>query len=295
MNKLCKLLLSMLCNQAFAVNDDSLAGHGFAVNDDTPAFALLIKKDRKTIFKDVQGCARFDSSKNCILKANLDTAFAIGSMTKHFTAAAILMLEEEGKLSTEDEVIKHLDLPDKFKGIKIKHLIFHTSGIPDYLSTDIIYQEDKKFTADDAVEKIKNLDLKAFGVNWSYSNSAYVLLGKIIEKLSAQTYEQFLHEKVFDKFEMKNTFITTQIETQNNYTFQYSPWPIFKEEKWPQILKLKADGGIWISINDYEKWLQAFDNNKIFKKKETMQKFLSRGKLDDGADIMVDRGSISDT
>jgi D-alanyl-D-alanine carboxypeptidase len=66
-------------------------------------------------------------------------------MTKHFTAAAILMLDEEGKLSTEDEVRKYLDLSNKFKGIKIKHLIFHTSGIPDYFSSDIVYQEDKKF------------------------------------------------------------------------------------------------------------------------------------------------------
>ena len=294
MKKIFIILLIMSSTYSFAKNK-TLKDSGFLVNDKTPAFALLVVKNGKTVFKDVGGCARFDKDKNCVAKAANETSFSIQSMTKHFVAAGILMLEEDGKMSIEDEITKYIDLPKQFNGIKIKHLIFHTSGIPDFWSKvdfdfSIMEKKQEKLTIAKIIEIIKTLEPKPYGVNFSYSNSAYVLLGEIVAKVSNQTLEQFLKSRIFDKFDMKNTFMSSSIENQKNYTLPYSPWPVFKEESWPKIVELTAEGGIWMSINDYEKWIDAFDNNKIFKTKATMEKYLSRGKFNDGTYLTNERG-----
>lgn len=284
-------LISVLTTNS--AHSHSLNEKGLSVNNKTPAFALLVIKDGKTVFKAVEGCARFDDNKKCVLKATLNTPFSICSMTKHFTAAAILMLEEQGKLSTEDEITKYLDLPETFRAIKIKHLIHHISGIPDYFSIidmENLIKEKKKMSIDALIEIIKTLELKPYGVNFAYSNSGYILLSKIIELVSGKSYEAFSTENIFDKLDMKDTFVSSSIDLRKGYTHQYSPWPLFKKENWPMAMEETGDGGIWTSINDYEKWVYAFENNQIFQKKETMEKFLSRGKLDNGTDIPDERG-----
>ena len=92
----------------------NLLDYGFILGDNTPAFALFIKQNNIVIFKDVQGCARIGEDNSCALKATLDTSFPVLSLTKHFTAAAILMLEEEGRLSVDDDITRYLNLPEKF-------------------------------------------------------------------------------------------------------------------------------------------------------------------------------------
>ncbi len=272
----------------------NLQDFGLAISEKTPAFAMLIVQNGKTLVKNTDGCARLDGkAKKCTLKANNDTAFAIASVTKHFTAAGILMLEEDGKLSIEDEISKYLGLPAQFQGVKIKHLIFHTSGIPNYSWGDdgdeeIFLKNGKKITADEAILKIFQREFKPRDVEFAYSNSGYTLLGKIIEKVSGKSYESFMKERIFNPLGMKNTFVTTSIEAQKNYTFQYSAWPILQEQIWQKVDELTSEGGIWTSINDYEKWLRAFDNNKIFQKKTTMEKFLSHGKHDSGKNVIPD-------
>jgi CubicO group peptidase (beta-lactamase class C family) len=293
MKKIFIILLIISSTSSLAKNK-TLKDHGFLVNDKTPAFGLLVIKNGKTVFKDVGGCARFDKHKNCVLKATNETSFSIQSVTKHFLTAGILILEEEGNLSIEDEITKYLDLPKQFKGIKIKHLIFHTSGIPDFWSKvdfdfSIMEKNKEKLTIEKIIAIIKTLEPQPHGIHFSYSNSAYVLLGEMVAKVSNQKLEQFLKSRIFDKFDMKNAFMSSSIENQKNYILPYSPWPVLKEESWPKIVELTAEGGIWMSLDDYEKWINAFDNNKIFKKKETMKKYLSRGKFNDGSYLTNER------
>ncbi len=284
----------LFCLEISALGEQvkTFSNSGFAVNNSTPAFALLVVKNGKVLFKDVGGCAQFDAKKNCVLKATEETAFSICSITKHFISAGILLLEEEGKLSIEEEASQYLELSEKFLGIKIRHLLFHTSGIPDYFPVDIegIAAQKKRFTSDDVMKKLEKLELNPVGTKMAYSNTGYVLLGKIIEKVSGQSLEEFLKERIFQRFGMKTAFLQASLPSQTNHTFQYSPWPLLKEESWPKVLIAGAEGGIWMSINDYEKWIDAFDQNKIFRKKETMAKYLSKGTLDSGAQITGDRG-----
>lgn len=263
------------------------------VNDKTPAFATLIVKNGKTVFKGVQGCAILENGK-CVLQAKFDTPFSICSVTKQFTAASILMLEEEGKLSTDDYITKYIpDLPPQFKGIRIRHLIFHISGIPDYIGDpgfrdyDLLIKQGKKVTANEALTFIKNLHPDPYNKAYVYSNSEYVLLAKIIENVSGESYQQFLQQRFFDRFGMKNAFVMAALDQHGNYAHPYKPWPLYTPENWMEAITLNGEGGIFMSINDFEKWVNAFDNHKIFAKEATMQKFLSVGKYDDRKDVVV--------
>ena len=136
------------------------------------------------------------------------TKFRLGSVTKQFTAAAILLLEERGKLKTDDPVKKFMsDAPTAWEKITIYHLLTHTSGIPNFTSFPD-YPSQKPFAA--TPEKLvarfrdKPLDFQP-GEKWSYSNSGYILLGYVLEKASGESYEQFLQENIFGPLDMKDS------------------------------------------------------------------------------------------
>jgi CubicO group peptidase (beta-lactamase class C family) len=258
------------------------------INNNTPAFATLIIKNDKTVFKGVQGCAVLKDGK-CINKAELNTPFSICSVTKHFTAASILMLEEEGKLSIDDYITKYIpNLPPRFKGIKIKHLIFQISGIPDYFDDpsardfNQMIKQGKKLTEKKVFEFILKSKPKPYSKEYNYSNSGYVLLAKIIKNTSGKTYAQFIQQRFFDAFGMKDAFVMSSINQHSNYTEAYSQWPLYQPTHWMKATIPSGEGGIFLSINDFEKWVYAFSQNKIFAKKQTMKKFLSVGKYDNG-------------
>ena len=136
------------------------------------------------------------------------TKFRLGSVTKQFTAAAILLLEERGKLKTDDPVKKFMsDAPTAWQKITIYHLLTHTSGIPNFTSFPD-YPSQKPFAA--TPEKLvarfrdKPLDFQP-GEKWSYSNSGYILLGYVLEKASGESYEKFLQENIFSRLGMKDS------------------------------------------------------------------------------------------
>jgi CubicO group peptidase (beta-lactamase class C family) len=136
------------------------------------------------------------------------TKFRLGSVTKQFTAAAILLLEERGKLKTDDPVKKFMsDAPTAWEKITIYHLLTHTSGIPNFTSFPD-YPSQKPFAA--TPEKLvarfrdKPLDFQP-GEKWSYSNSGYILLGYVLEKASGESYEKFLRENIFGPLGMKDS------------------------------------------------------------------------------------------
>ncbi len=137
-----------------------------------------------------------------------NTKFRLGSLTKQFTAASILLLEERGKLKTEDLVKKYMpDAPAAWDKITIFNLLTHTSGIPNFTSfPDYASQEPFEATPEKLVARFRDkpLDFEP-GEKWSYSNSGYVLLGYLIEKISGQSYAKFVQENIFDPLAMKDS------------------------------------------------------------------------------------------
>lgn len=172
---------------------------------DRPGAAVIVVKDGRPLYRGGRGMADLEMG----IALQPDMVFRLGSITKQFTAVAILMLAEEGKLSPEDPIEKHLPgYPTQGHVITIEHLLTHTSGIQSY--TDMPGWMTTKILAPMSVEELVDGFKKepmqfAPGTRWAYNNSAYVLLGAIVEKASGKTYEAFVRERIFGPLGMSSS------------------------------------------------------------------------------------------
>jgi len=168
--------------------------------------AVLVAKDGKPVFRKAYGWA----NREWKLATTPDTAFRLGSITKQFTAAAILKLAEQGKLSVDDPIAKYYAAaPTAWAPITLKHLLTHTSGIPSYTAipgffTGPLARTDMKPDEIIALTRDKPLEF-APGSRYAYDNTGYILLGYIIEKVSGQTYSTYLQEQFFGPLGLKHT------------------------------------------------------------------------------------------
>jgi len=195
------------------------------------------------------------------------TRFRLGSITKQFTAAAILLLEERGKLRIEDPVKKHLpDAPAAWDQVTIFHLLTHTSGIPSFTGFPD-YQSSKMVST--PVEKTvarfsdKPLEFQP-GEKWNYSNSGYVLLGRLIEKISGQTYEDFIQESIFTPLGMKESGYDSNIRLIPQRASGYSPSP--KGPVNAEFIHMSiphAAGALYSTTEDLLRWTQALFGGKL--------------------------------
>jgi CubicO group peptidase (beta-lactamase class C family) len=136
------------------------------------------------------------------------TVFQSGSMGKQFTAIAVMMLTEEGKLNIDDPVSKYLNVPDTWKDIKIRHLLTHTSGLGDYPES---FDMRRDYTEDDIFKMVTASRLLfAPGEKWSYSNLGFVALGVLIHKVSGKFYGDLLQERIFKPLGMTSTRIISE-------------------------------------------------------------------------------------
>ena len=137
-----------------------------------------------------------------------NTKFRLGSITKQFTAASILLLEERGKLNINDPVKKYVpDAPPTWEKITIFHVLTHTSGIPSFTSfADYPKLEPFPATAEQLVARFRDKPLEfQSGEKWNYSNSGYVLLTYLTERISGTSYEQFVRENIFAPLGMQDS------------------------------------------------------------------------------------------
>jgi CubicO group peptidase (beta-lactamase class C family) len=166
--------------------------------------SVLVARDSKVLFSKGYGSANLEWK----VPNAPDTKFRLGSVTKQFTAASILLLEERGKLSVTDPVKKYVpDAPAAWDKITIFHLLTHTSGIPNFTSfPDYAKLEPFATTAEQVVGRFRDkpLDFQP-GEKWSYSNSGYVLLTYLIEKITGGSYKTFVQENIFTPLGMKDS------------------------------------------------------------------------------------------
>jgi CubicO group peptidase (beta-lactamase class C family) len=176
------------------------------VKPDGPGMAILIAKNGKVIYRRAIGKANLEH--NIDLKP--EHVFRIGSITKQFTAVAIMQLIEQGKLSPDDEITKFIpDYPTHGNRITVSHLIHHTSGIQSYTGMAGWDDETRKkdFTVAALVDYFKNEPMEFLpGEQWNYNNSGYILLGFIIEKVSGKSYGEYLQKNMFTPLGMKNSY-----------------------------------------------------------------------------------------
>jgi CubicO group peptidase (beta-lactamase class C family) len=186
--------------------------------------SVLVAQDQDVLFSKGYGSANLEWN----IPNSPTTKFRLGSITKQFTAAAVLLLEEQGKLKIEDPIKKYLpDSPATWDKITIYHLLTHTSGIPSITNLPEFRKlEPFPLTPEENMSYVRDKPLEfAPGGNFNYSNSGYVLLGVLIEKVSGQTYQEFLKENIFTPLGMKDSGYDSNSDIIQQRASGYSPGP----------------------------------------------------------------------
>lgn len=166
---------------------------------------ILVMKGNKTLMRETFGYRDIETK----TPIQISDKFQIGSNTKQIVAAAILKLQEEGKLSLEDEVSNYLPQYPRFNGIKIKDLLNHTSGIANYTEhSDFMATRSytKSFSLDHIIDHLSKfkLDFKP-RTNWKYSNGGYIIAGKIIEQASGESWHSYVKKQILIPLGMNNS------------------------------------------------------------------------------------------
>lgn len=231
----------------------------------SPGCAVGIIKDGAFILQKGYGMANLELG----VAITPYTVFDIGSTSKQFTATAIILLQQQGKLSLEDNVKKHIpELPDYGKPITIRHLLNHTSGLRDYnaLLSFAGYQDEQVTTTQNALDIIVRQKALNFttGEDWDYSNTGFFLASVIVERVSGQTMKNFCEQYIFGPLGMKNTFFLDNHTTIVPYrATAYASGDAggfqINMANWEQT----GDGAVQTNINDLLLWDRNFYNPKI--------------------------------
>ncbi len=180
-----------------------------------PGVSVAVVKDGRVVMAKGYGVANVELS----VPANENTVYQLASVTKQFTATAIMMLVEAGKLSLDDKVTKVLDgLPAAWSEVTVRHLLNHTSGIKSYTSVPSFFATARKdYQKEEIIKLVADAPLEfAPGEKWNYNNTGFFLLGLIIEKVSGKDYGAFLHERIFQPLGMTSTRVNDLKEIIRN-------------------------------------------------------------------------------
>ncbi|MBU1938069.1 beta-lactamase family protein [bacterium] len=239
---------------------------------------VLIAKDGNVIYSKSFGMA----DKDLNIPNNEETKFNIGSIGKFFTSIAILQLAEAGKLNLTDSVEKYLpDFPkDKSQKITIHQLLLHTSGLSNYM-THPDYADKKHLyrSIDDVLPLIKNETLEFEpGERFGYSNSGYIVLGAIIEKVSGKKYAAYIQENIWQPAGMKDTGLFYKEQTVENRATGY-----VKDDSGSMITNALleppafSDGGAYSTVTDLLKFDLALQNNTLLSEENSKLWFAPQG------------------
>jgi len=219
-----------------------------------------------------------------------DTVFRIASTTKQFTAASILVLVEQGKLSLNDKLSKFYPTFPRGDEVTIRQLLTHTSGITDYAGTADYWAHGQMatFTTEQFVDYIAHLDPPFYfepGTGWSYDNSGYYLLGAIVEKVSGEPLNQFFDEHLFQKAGMHATAVDTGPELvahrARGYEEVASAPGTFENTKYISITTVGGAGALRSTVEDLAKWQHALFAGQIITP-ASLKQMLAPGMLSNG-------------
>ena len=228
-----------------------------------PGASLLVLKNGKPVVRRSYGMADLEAK----TKATPATNYRLASVTKQFTAAAILLLAQDQKLSLTDPVRRWLpSLPAALDSVTLTHLLTHTSGIIDY--EDVMAPDTKVQVHDaDVLKLLETQDSSYFkpGTSYRYSNSAYSLLALIVERASGKRFASFLHDRIFKPLGMSHTVafedgVSTVANRAYGYTMKDSAWTRRDQSSTSAVL---GDGGIYSSIDDLAKWDTALYDSRL--------------------------------
>ncbi len=229
--------------------------------------SILISKKGKIIYSKQFGLANVEYN----TPVTENTKFAIGSITKQFTAAAILLLQEQGKVDVNTSLGNYLPAFSKpnYSGVTIASLLTHTSGIPSDNDAKVISKNFKNnISPQEIANAIKNESLLFnSGERFDYSNNSYILLGLVIEKTSGLSYSEFLQKNIFKPLKMNNTHVFSFKNTIKNSAKGHTNDENDKLKTITYNSSSFSAGAIISTANDLNKWATALFSKKILNKK----------------------------
>jgi CubicO group peptidase (beta-lactamase class C family) len=228
-----------------------------------PGVSLAVVRDGRLVYAKGYGFANVEHQ----VPVKPETIFQSGSVGKQFTAMAVMMLVEEGKIGLDDKINKYFaDAPAEWKDITVRNLLTHTSGMTDY-PQNFDFRAD--YTEDDLYKKIKTVPL-AFqpGEKWAYSNLGYVMLGILINRVTGKFYGDFLKERVFNPLGMTTARVISEADIVPNRAAGYILVKgELKNQAWVSpTLNTTADGALYLSALDMAKWEAALNEGKLLQK-----------------------------
>jgi len=283
------LFLLFVTSNAFSQQEklDSL----FAVQKDFSG-VVLITENSKPVYYKVFGYREFDNQ----MPLQKTDIFELASVSKQFTAMIIMMLKEKGMLNYDDSVSKYLEIP--YKGITIRNLLTHTSGLPDYQAVmDQHWDKTKVAGNPDCIEYLnKYAPPKHFepGEKYEYSNTGYMLLASIAEKASGKDFIELCRKWIFKKLKMKSTDIRTLEEKKATKNFAIGHMYVEERNKYVRadsfpssnytiwLGNRKGPGRISSTAEDLLKWDKALYTDKLIKQ-STLQDAFTPMKLNNGS------------
>ena len=227
--------------------------------------SVLVVKDGKVLLDKGYGFANLEWD----VPNTPTTKFRLGSITKQFTAASILLLEERGKLKVEDPVKKYMpNAPAAWDKITIFHLLTHTSGIPSFTGfSDYDSHETQAMTPGKLVEWFRDKPLEFEpGTKWNYSNSGYVLLGYLIEKISGQSYSDFVQQNIFTPLGMKDSGYDSNSTIIAHRAAGYTPGKSSPVNAGFVHMSIPfSAGALYSTTEDLLRWEQGLFGGKVLK------------------------------
>jgi CubicO group peptidase (beta-lactamase class C family) len=236
----------------------------------TPGAAVLVIRDGQVVLKKAYGMA--DVAAN--LPNTPTTRFLLASVTKTFTATAIMQLHERGILSIDDPVSKYLtDFPQGDR-VKIRNLLSHTAGLPDFMSYEQALTKPLEFEP---------------GSRVSYSNIGYQMLGKIIEKVSGKSYEEYLQDNIFKPAGMGSSGMDRDVSLNARACGYLNSQDGFTSVGRNLAADAYSAGALFSTVDDMALWNQALESAKLLKP-ETLQQVFTPSRLSDGREAVFGLG-----
>jgi CubicO group peptidase (beta-lactamase class C family) len=243
-----------------------------------PGLALLVSRGGQIVRAQGYGLS------NVELQAPVkpETIFQSGSVGKQFTATAVMILVEDGKIGLNDPLTKYFpDAPATWKQVTIRELLSHTAGFTDYPKG---FDMRKDYTEAELLKIVERIPL-AFppGTSWSYSNLGYLTLGIVIHKVTGEFYGDYLQERIFGPLGMSTTRIISEADIIPNRSAGYRLVKgELKNQEWvAPMLNTTADGSLYFSILDLAKWDAALYTEKILKR-ASLEQMWTVAKLSNG-------------
>jgi CubicO group peptidase (beta-lactamase class C family) len=243
-----------------------------------PGVSLAIVKNGRPILTKGFGLANVEHQ----VPVKPETIFQSGSVGKQFTATALMMLVEEGRVGLDDKIGKYLtEAPESWKDISVRNLLTHTGGTTDY-PDDFDFRRD--YTEAEMLKRAATIPL-AFqpGEKWSYSNLGYVMLGILIRRVTGKFYGDFLQERIFRPLGMTTARVISEADIVPNRAAGYRlVRGELKNQNWVSpTLNTTADGALYLTVLDMTRWDAALYTEKLLKKK-SLEAMWTPVKLKDG-------------